>query len=143
MATEADHHTHFGHLRTVPSNFQCKVPPITLWHLKEIEFAHLIQGDMTVSEHARKFVELSRYSPESMMDEGRKTSTFEWHLRHEIRQQLYVFELSIYSAVLAKTQLIKGTSTSFLQQWAIPSSRFHINGQCLLHRFSRTRDLGP
>lgn len=58
---------------------------------------------MTVLEYVQKFLELGRYSPESMVDEGRKTTNFEWGLRLEIRQQLYVFELSTYSAVLTKT----------------------------------------
>lgn len=85
--------------------FHAEYLPEHLRHLKEMEFAHLVQGDMTVSEYARKFLKLGRYSPESMMDEGRKARRFEWGLRPEIRQQLFVFELNTYSAVLAKAQL--------------------------------------
>lgn len=41
------------------------------------------------------------------MNEGRKVRKFEWGLHLEIRQQLYVFKLSTYSAVLAKAQLVE------------------------------------
>lgn len=42
-----------------------------------------------------------------MIDEGKKARKFEWGLRPKIRQQLYVFELSTYSAIFVKAQLIE------------------------------------
>lgn len=79
---------------------------------------------MIMSEYAQKFLELSRYSPESMMYEGKKVRKFEWGLRLEIRQQLYVFELNTYSTVLANAQLIERNLCIFPQ--ALGNSRLLI-----------------
>lgn len=70
---------------------------------------------MIISEYARKFLELDWYSPESMMDEGRKTIRFEWGLRPNIRQPLFVLELNTYSAVLGKAHLAERSFCTFLQ----------------------------
>jgi len=48
-----------------------------LQYLKKMEFAHLVQGDMTILEYVWKFIELGWYSSESMMDEGGKARKFE------------------------------------------------------------------
>ena len=87
--------------------FHAEYLPKHIQHLKEIEFAQLVQGNMTVSEYARKFLELGRHAPETLLDEGRKARKFQWGLRPEIRQHLLVMELETYSAVLAKAQIIE------------------------------------
>ncbi|XP_021892914.1 uncharacterized protein LOC110810905 [Carica papaya] len=78
-----------------------------------MEFAHLVQGNITLSEYAHKFLELGKYSPESMIDECKKVKRFKWGLRPKIRQ--FVLELSTYSVILAKVQLAERSLRTFPQ----------------------------
>lgn len=65
--------------------FYAEYLPEHIRHLKEMEFVQLVQGNMTVSEYAHKFLELDQYSPETLMDEGRKARRFQWGLCPEIK----------------------------------------------------------
>lgn len=65
--------------------FNAEYLPEHLWQLKEMKFAHLVQGDMTKSEYVQRFLELDMYSLKSVMNEGKKARKFEWGIRHEIR----------------------------------------------------------
>ncbi|XP_047979050.1 uncharacterized protein LOC125220967 [Salvia hispanica] len=55
---------------------------------KEVEFYHLKQGRMSVTEYDRVFCEMSRYAPEQVDTDERMAEKFCAGLRHEIRMAL-------------------------------------------------------
>lgn len=55
---------------------------------KEMEFYHLKQGRMSVTEYDRVFCEMSRYAPEQMDTNEKMAEKFCAGLRHEIRMTL-------------------------------------------------------
>jgi hypothetical protein len=52
------------------------------------EFLYLKQGNMTVSEYRDKFIQLSRYAPEEVIDDERKQEQFMEGLIGPLQYQL-------------------------------------------------------
>jgi hypothetical protein len=50
--------------------------PARLMKIKKKEFLTLKQGSMSVSEYRDKFIQLSRYAPDEVADDGRKQEHF-------------------------------------------------------------------
>ncbi|WJZ81248.1 hypothetical protein VitviT2T_001099 [Vitis vinifera] len=74
---------------------------------KRAEFIHLVQRNMTVTEHAAKFTQLSRYAPNVVTDEQMRAKQFQEGLRLNIRAQVAPFMLRTYSEVVARALVIE------------------------------------
>ena len=59
-----------------------------LMKIKKNEFLSLKQGNMTVSEYRDKFIQLSRYAPEEVIDDERKQEQFMEGLIGPLQYQL-------------------------------------------------------
>lgn len=60
--------------------------PETLRDEKQMEFLNLRQGNMTVQEYHRRFLKLSRFAPEQLMDNQSKMAhRFVKGIRNEIK----------------------------------------------------------
>lgn len=55
-----------------------------------------------MAEYAEKYIKLSRFTPEVMMNELKKARRSEKRLRPELYHQVAVFTLSTYQAILMK-----------------------------------------
>ncbi|KAL6327710.1 hypothetical protein AAG906_022900 [Vitis piasezkii] len=62
---------------------------------------------MTVTEHAAKFTQLSRYAPNVVADEQMRAEQFQEGLRLNIRAQVAPFMLHTYSEVVARALVIE------------------------------------
>ena len=74
---------------------------------KRAEFIHLVQRNMTVTEYAAKFTQLSRYAPNVVADEQMRAEQFQEGLRLNIRAQVAPFMLHTYSEVVARALVIE------------------------------------
>ncbi|RVW58028.1 hypothetical protein CK203_114204 [Vitis vinifera] len=74
---------------------------------KRAEFIHLVQRNMTVTEYAAKFTQLSRYAPNVVADEQMRAEQFQEGLRLNIRAQVAPFMLRTYSEVVARALVIE------------------------------------
>ncbi|RVW18031.1 hypothetical protein CK203_117136 [Vitis vinifera] len=69
---------------------------------KRAEFIHLVQRNMTLTEYAIKFTQLSEYAPNVVVDEQMRAEQFQEGLRLNIRAQVAPFMLRTYSEVVAR-----------------------------------------
>ena len=69
---------------------------------KRAEFIHLVQRNMTLTEYAIKFTQLSEYAPNMVVDEQMRAEQFQEGLRLNIRAQVAPFMLCTYSEVVAR-----------------------------------------
>lgn len=76
--------------------------PQAIKSAKEDEFMKLEQREITVSQYAAKFAELSRFAPDMVATEEKKTKRFEKGLKPYIRSKLNVLEIRRYSELLNK-----------------------------------------
>ena len=70
------------------TNFRSQHIPAGLMKLKKKEFLSLKQGGMSVAEYRDKFIELSRYAPEDVADDGKKQELFLDGLAGPLQYQL-------------------------------------------------------
>jgi hypothetical protein len=70
------------------SSFRSYHIPASLMKLKKKEFLALKQGEMSVIEYMDKFVELSRYAPEKVVDDVKRQELFLEGLVEPLRYQL-------------------------------------------------------
>lgn len=98
-------------------NFQTvlfnKYPPDSVRKRMEAEFLQIKQGLMTVREYKAKFDELSKFSSylNNMHDEAWKTSHSERGLRSEIKDRVGTFELTNFSQLVNKYQIVEAHIT--------------------------------
>ncbi|XP_074346950.1 uncharacterized protein LOC141685766 [Apium graveolens] len=76
----------------------------------EIKFLELKQGNMYVTEYEAKFTKLASFVPELVDTEEKWVKRFQQGLQQWIRSRVAVFELTIYTTVVQKTMIIKGTN---------------------------------
>ncbi|XP_057954209.1 uncharacterized protein LOC131148506 [Malania oleifera] len=62
--------------------------PAIVRSAKVVEFLHLTQGSITVSQYAARFIKLSRFAPYLVPDEERKVRKFEEGLRQSLFEQV-------------------------------------------------------
>ena len=74
---------------------------------KKVEFIHLVQRNMTVTEYAAKFTQLSRYALNVVADEQIRAEQFQEGLRLNIRVQVTPFMLRTDSEVVARALVIE------------------------------------
>lgn len=89
-----------------------KFYPITVQQQMEKEFMELkMSGNMTVTQYARKFMELSRFAPDFVASEKLKMRRFEEGLAFYIRNQLAGQPIQTYQELYeraAKVERVKG-----------------------------------
>ncbi|MQL78497.1 hypothetical protein Taro_010925, partial [Colocasia esculenta] len=71
-------------------SFERAFCPTYVWTERLYQFLDLQQRDFTVVQYRARFVELGRYAPQIMADEGLRTQQFVRGLRPELRQALIV-----------------------------------------------------
>ncbi|OVA05649.1 hypothetical protein BVC80_7957g6 [Macleaya cordata] len=74
---------------------------------KSIEFAELIQGDMSVTQYEKKFRELSRYGPHLVSSEVLKVRKFERGLKPGIRGKTVSLCHQTYARVVHTARVIE------------------------------------
>jgi hypothetical protein len=84
------------------TNFRSYHIPASLMKLKKKEFLALKQGEMSVIEYRDKFVELSRYAPEEVVDDGKKQELFMEGLAEPLRYQLIPHTFPSFQMLLDK-----------------------------------------
>ncbi|MQL68484.1 hypothetical protein Taro_000775 [Colocasia esculenta] len=86
------------------------------------QFLDLQQRDFTVVQYRARFVELGRYAPQIMADEGLRTQQFVRGLRPELRQALIVARVTdlIATALEADTLRTRGRSAE-VQTQVVPT----------------------
>ncbi|XP_059590466.1 uncharacterized protein LOC132253091 [Vitis vinifera] len=85
----------------------CNYFPEAVRRQKRAKFIHLVQRNMTVTEYAAKFTQLSRYAPNVVADEQMRAEQFQEGLRLNIRAQVAPFMLRTYSEVVARALVIE------------------------------------
>ncbi|MQL78309.1 hypothetical protein Taro_010730 [Colocasia esculenta] len=87
--------------RVLLASYQLQAQALTWWStewettfqshpLRQIPWQEFVQRDSTVVQYRARFVELGRYAPQIMGDEGLRTQQFVRGLRPELRQVLIV-----------------------------------------------------
>jgi hypothetical protein len=76
--------------------------PVELMKLKKKEFLSLKQGGMSVVEFRDKFIELSRYAPEVVADDGKKQECFLDGLAGPLQYQLMSHTFTSFQHLLDK-----------------------------------------
>ena len=71
------------------------------------EFIHLQQHTLTVSQYVAKFLELSRFAPDFVSTEERKTRRFIKGLRVAIRSRVIAFMGQQFTEVVDRAMLIE------------------------------------
>ena len=74
---------------------------------KSVEFIHLVQRNMTMTEYAAKFTQLSRYALIAVANEHMRAEQFQEGLRLKIRAQVAPFMLHTYNEVVARALVIE------------------------------------
>jgi hypothetical protein len=87
--------------REFTTSFRSYHIPASLMKLKK-EFMALKQGEMFVIEYRDKFVELSRYAPEEVVDDGKKQELFMEGLAEPLRYQLIPHTFPSFQMLLDK-----------------------------------------
>ncbi|KAF5442051.1 hypothetical protein F2P56_036924 [Juglans regia] len=67
--------------------------PISMRRQKAREFNDLVQGDMTVEQYARRFMDLGRFAPHLIATEELRVERFQEGLRHDIRRQVACLQI--------------------------------------------------
>ena len=60
------------------------------------------QGDITVAQYEAKFTELSRFAPQLIDIEEKKTLKFQDGLKPYLKNKISILKLSVYSEVVDK-----------------------------------------
>jgi hypothetical protein len=76
--------------------------PTSLMKLKKKEFLALKQGEISVIEYRDKFIELSRYAPEEVVDDVKKQELFLEGLAEPLRYQLIPHTFPYFQMLLDK-----------------------------------------
>ena len=72
-----------------------------------VEFIHLVQRNITVTEYVVKFTQLSRYALNAVANEHMRAEQFQEGLRLKIRAQVAPFMLHTYSEVVERALVIE------------------------------------
>ncbi|XP_057952448.1 uncharacterized protein LOC131146712 [Malania oleifera] len=81
--------------------------PATVQREKAIEFLHLTQGQMTVSQYAALFIKLSRFAPHLTMDKEKKVRKFKEGLRQNLFEQVIGFQAQTFVEVVDRATVIE------------------------------------
>src|SRR3954464_2652232 len=84
------------------SAFRARHIPQGLMDLKKEEFRQLRQGQTTVDEYHRKFLELSRYAEKDVATDARKQERFREGLQPEIELALALFDCADFATLVSK-----------------------------------------
>ena len=74
------------------------------------------QGDITVAQYEAKFTDLSRFAPQLIAIEEKKTLKFQDGLKPYLNNKIYILKLSVYSGVVDRA-LIAEKDNKELQQY--------------------------
>ena len=66
------------------------------------EFVRLEQGDLTVAQYEAKFIELSRFAPQLIDIDEKKTLKFQDGLKTYLKNKISILKFSVYSKVVDK-----------------------------------------
>ena len=83
--------------------------------LKVDEFRRLKQGNMSVNEYIRKFVELSRYAPEEVSTDKKKQNRFKKGLESNLKAQLTPHIYPDFNTLMNMTILTEEANTELNQ----------------------------
>lgn len=72
------------------------------------QFEELRQGDMSVSEYAQRFTNLSRYAPELVAIEERRCRRFEKGLCPPLRDRVSILRLQDFANLMATAKTAEG-----------------------------------
>jgi hypothetical protein len=81
--------------------------PARLMKIKKKEFLTLKQGSMSVSEYRDKFIQLSRYAPDEVADDGRKQEHFTKWLNGPLQYALVAHTFPSFQRLLDKALAIE------------------------------------
>ncbi|KAL8089415.1 hypothetical protein AgCh_039026 [Apium graveolens] len=80
----------------------------------EIKFLKLKQDRVTVAEYEAKFTELSRFVPEFVNTEEKKTRRFQLGLKQWIQNRVAVLELTDYATLVQKASIVEAGRMDWL-----------------------------
>jgi hypothetical protein len=81
--------------------------PAGLMNIKKKEFLSLKQGNMSVSEYCDKFIQLSRYAPDEVVDDERKQEHFMEGLNGPLQYSLVAHTFPSFQRLLDKPLAIE------------------------------------
>ncbi|KAF5458523.1 hypothetical protein F2P56_022546 [Juglans regia] len=95
--------------------------PNTMRKQKAREFNNLVQGEMTVEQYARRFIELGKFSTHLIATEEMRIERFQEGLRREIRRQVACLQIPTFQqlvevATIAEREFIEPITASFGQK---------------------------
>ncbi|MQL73684.1 hypothetical protein Taro_006050 [Colocasia esculenta] len=96
--------------------FRVKFFPEHIQDKMEQEFFSLTQGSMTVLEYEARFSELSKYSPQIVEDECRKTKKFVMGLKPSLRTRLVAFDHLTLDEALSTAYRQEGEMEQYLEE---------------------------
>ena len=89
--------------------FNAKYFPPLIQEKWEDEFIRFCQGTQTVTEYETQFTRLSKFAPELVVIEQRKTRRFVQGLNVEIQKNLVIAQLNMFSDAVEKAQRVEST----------------------------------
>ncbi|XP_035540236.1 uncharacterized protein LOC118344218 [Juglans regia] len=95
--------------------------PNTMRKQKAREFNNLVQGEMTVEQYARRFIELGKFATHLIATEEMRIERFQEGLRREIRRQVACLQIPTFQqlvevATIAEREFIEPITASFGQK---------------------------
>ncbi|XP_057969410.1 uncharacterized protein LOC131158559 [Malania oleifera] len=78
-----------------------------IWSAKAIEFLHLAQGKMKVSQYAAQFIELSQFASHLAPDEKKKIRKLEEGSRQNLFEQVIYFQAQTFTKVVNGATVIE------------------------------------
>jgi len=118
------------------SAFRTHHVPAGLMKLKKKEFLALKQGGMTVAEYRDKFIQLSRYAPTEVDEDGKRQELFMEGLNDGLQYQLLSHTFANFQQLVDKALVIENKrrqmedkKRKFQGQQSGSNSRFHTNPQ--------------
>lgn len=88
-------------------NFLINFFPIIYQEDSVNEFMTLVQGSMIIEEYERKFSELLRFAPFTVLNEREKCRCFDWGLREDIRTIVIEIECTDFGTLIRVTTRIE------------------------------------
>ncbi|KAF5465159.1 hypothetical protein F2P56_015188 [Juglans regia] len=74
--------------------------PVSVRRQKAREFNNLVQGNMTVEQYARKFMELGRFAPHLIATKELRVESFQEGLRHEVCRQVACLQIMEFQKLM-------------------------------------------
>ncbi|XP_035550038.1 uncharacterized protein LOC118349468 [Juglans regia] len=81
--------------------------PVSMRRQKVQEFNNLVQGDMTVEQYARKFMDLGRFAPHLIATEELRVERFQEGLRHEICRQVAYLRIKDFQELVDLASIVE------------------------------------